>query len=94
MREGELLKKEQKKSTAFETKECKMQYLGAISKNDRMISVCFQRKPFNITIIQVYALNTILYDYTMEVTNRFKGSDLIECLKNYGQKFVTLYRRQ
>ena len=71
-----------------------MQYLCAISKNDRMISVCFQRKPFNITIIQVYALNTILYDYTMEVTNRFKGSDLIECLKNYGQKFVTLYRRQ
>ena len=30
----------------------------------------------------------------MEVTNRFKGLDLIECLKNYGQRFVTLYRRQ
>ena len=58
MREGELLKKEQKKSTAFETKECKMQYLGAISKNDRMISVCFQSKPFNITVIQVYAPTT------------------------------------
>ena len=28
----------------------------------------------------------------MEVTNRFKGLDLIECLKNYGQSFVTLYR--
>ena len=25
-------------------------------KNDRMISVCFQCKPFNITVIQVYAL--------------------------------------
>ena len=24
-------------------------------KNDRMISVCFQDKPFNITVIQVYA---------------------------------------
>ena len=24
-------------------------------KNDRMISVCFQAKPFNITVIQVYA---------------------------------------
>ena len=24
-------------------------------KNDRMISVCFQGKPFNITLIQVYA---------------------------------------
>ena len=30
------------------------------------------------------------YDYTVEVRNRFKGLDLIECLKNYGQKFVTL----
>ena len=25
------------------------------SQNDRMISVCFQVKPFNITVIQVYA---------------------------------------
>ena len=29
----------------------------------------------------------------MEVTNRFKELGLIECLKNYGQRFVTLYRR-
>ena len=28
------------------------------------------------------------------VTNRFKIVDLIECLKNYGWRFVTLYRRQ
>ena len=41
-----------------------------------------------------YNLNQIPYDYTVEVTNRFKGLDLIECLKNYGQRFVTLYRRQ
>ena len=41
-----------------------------------------------------YDLNQIPYDYTMEVTNRFKGLDLIECLKNYGWRFVTLYRRQ
>ena len=27
-------------------------------KNDRMISVCFQGKPFNITVIQVYTLTT------------------------------------
>ena len=33
-----------------------MQYLDAISKNDRMISVRFQGKPFNITVIQVYVL--------------------------------------
>ena len=41
-----------------------------------------------------YDLNLIPYDYTVEVTNRFKGLGLIECLKNYGQRFVTLYRRQ
>ena len=41
-----------------------------------------------------YDLNQIAYDYTVEVTNRFKGLDLIECLKNYGERFVTLYRRQ
>ena len=32
-----------------------MQYLDAISKNDRMISVHFQDKPFNIMVIQAYA---------------------------------------
>ena len=32
--------------------------LGCILKNDRMISVHFQGKPFNITVIQVYALTS------------------------------------
>ena len=32
--------------------------LGCNLKNDRMISVCFQGKPFNITVIQVYAPTT------------------------------------
>ena len=41
-----------------------------------------------------YDLNQIPYDYTVEVRNRFKGLDPIECLKNYGWRFVTLYRRQ
>ena len=41
-----------------------------------------------------YDLNQILYDDTVEVTNRVKGLDMIECLKNYGQRFVILYRRQ
>ena len=41
-----------------------------------------------------YDLNQIPFDYTVEVTNRFKGFDLIECLKNYGQRFMTLYRTQ
>ena len=41
-----------------------------------------------------YDLNQIPYDYTSGVKNRFKGLDLIECLNNYGQRFITLYRRQ
>ena len=40
-----------------------------------------------------YDLNQIPYDYTVEVRNRFKGLDLIECLMNYGWRFMTLYRR-
>ena len=32
--------------------------LGCSLKNDRMISVCFQGKPFNITVIQIYALTS------------------------------------
>ena len=41
-----------------------------------------------------YDLNQISYDYTMEMRERFMGLDLIECLKNYGQRFVALCRRQ
>ena len=40
-----------------------------------------------------YGLNKILYDCTVKVTNIFKGLDLIECLKTYGWRFITLYRR-
>ena len=39
-------------------------------------------------------LNQIPYGYTVEVRNRFKGLDLIECLMNYGRRFMTLYTRQ
>ena len=41
-----------------------------------------------------YDLNQIPYDYIVEATNRFKGLDLIECLKNSGRRFVTMYKRQ
>ena len=40
-----------------------------------------------------YDLSQIPYNYTVKATNRFKGLDLIECLKNYGCRFLTLYRR-
>ena len=41
----------------LEEMESKMQYLGTIS-NNRTFSVYFQGKPFNITVIQVYAPTT------------------------------------
>ena len=41
-----------------------------------------------------YNLNQIPYDYTVEVKNRFKGLDMIQCLMNNGRRFKTLYRRQ
>ena len=45
-------------------------------------------KPFR------YDLNQIQFNYSVEVTNRVKGLDLIEWLKNFRWRFVTLYRRQ
>ena len=43
---------------SWSTKESEMQYLDANLKNDRMISVHFKGKPFNITVFQVYAPTT------------------------------------
>ena len=42
----------------------------------------------------MYELNQIPYHYIVEVANRFKGLDLMECLKNYGQRFMILYMRE
>ena len=40
-----------------------------------------------------YDLNQNPYDYTVQVRNRFKGLDLIDRVpKNYGWRFMTLYR--
>ena len=44
---------EEMEEPPLSTKESEMQYLDAISKT-AMISVHFQGKPFNITVIQVY----------------------------------------
>ena len=52
------------------------------------------KKVEKITTPFRYDLNQIPYDYTVKVRNRFKRLDLIECLKNYGWRFMTLYRRQ
>ena len=39
-------------------KRVRHEVLGCNLKNDRMTSVCFQGKPFNITVIQVFALTS------------------------------------
>ena len=44
--------------------------------------------------IDVFLELSCFFHDPAEVRNRFKGLDLIECLMNYGLRFVTLYRRQ
>ena len=69
--------------------------LGVDCGSDRELLIAeFRLKLKKTTRPFRYDLNQISYDYTVEVTNRFEGLDLIECLKNYGQRFLTLYSRQ
>ena len=52
------------------------------------------KKVGKTTISFRYDLNQIPYNYTVEVRNRFKELDLKDkCMKNYGLRFITLYRR-
>ena len=59
-----------------------------LPNSDKLKKVGKTTRPFR------YDLNQIPYDYTVEVRNRFRELDLIECLMNYGWRFMTLYRRQ
>ena len=53
-------------------------------KNDRMISVCFQGKPFNITVIQVYTLTTDAKEAEVD----WFYEDLQDFLEPTPQKYV------
>ena len=44
--------------------------LGCNLKNDRMISACFQGKPFNITVIQVYVQPLMLKKLKLNSSTR------------------------
>ena len=55
-------------------------------KNDRMISVCFQGKPFNITVIQAYAPTSYAEEGAVE---RFY-KDIQDLLELTHQKDVIL----
>ena len=61
--------------------------LGCNLKNDRMISVHFQGKPFNITVIQVYAPTTNAEEAEVE---RFYEDlqDLLELTPNKDVFFI------
>ena len=62
--------------------------MNSLLQNSDLKKVGKTTRPFR------YDLNQIPYDYTVEVTNRFKSLDLIECLKNCRQRFIKLYRSQ
>ena len=65
-----------------------VQNMNSLLQNSDLKNIGKTTKPFR------YDLNQFPYDYAVEVTNRFKGLGLIECLKNYGRRFMTLYKRQ
>ena len=83
-KDGEALYSQQKQDRELTVSDHEL----LISKFRLKLKVGKTTRPFR------YDLNQILYDYTVEVRNRFKGLDLIEYPMNYGQKFMTLYRRQ
>ena len=65
-----------------------VQIMNFLLSNSDLKKVGKTTRPF------MYDLNQIPSDYTMELRDRFKGLDLIDCLMNYAWRFVTLYRRQ
>ena len=83
-KEGEALYSQQKQDWELTV----AQIMSSLLPNSDLKKVRKTTRPFR------YDLNQIPYDYTVEVRNRFKGLDLIECLMNYGMRFMTLYRRQ
>ena len=83
-KDGETLYSQQKQDRELTV----AQIMNSLLPNSDLKKVGKNTRPFR------YDLNQIPYDYTVEMRNRFKGLDLIECLKNYGWKFMTLYRRQ
>ena len=55
------------------------QIMNSLLLNSDLKKVRKETRPFR------YDLNQIPYYYIVEVTNRFKGLDLIECLMNHGE---------
>ena len=64
--------------------KCKIAVWGGLTEKEK----AKEKRPFR------YDLNQIPYHYTVEVINRFKGLDLIECLKNYGWRFHDIVQEE
>ena len=62
--------------------------LGCNLKNDRMISVHFQGKPFNITVIQVYAPTINAEEVEVEQLNAEDLQDLLELTPKQDVLFI------
>ena len=69
-------------------------FFALITEEGFLLSPCYSLELCIKMGISFLDLNQIPYDYTVEVTNRFKGLDLREYLKNCGERFATLYGRQ
>ena len=76
--DGEALYSEQKQDLELTV----AQLMNTLLQNPDLKKVGETTRPFR------YDLNQIPYNYTVEVTNRFKGLHLPQ------ERFVTLYRRQ
>ena len=83
-KDGEALHRQQKQ----DWEPTVAQTMNSLLWNSNLKKVGKTTRPFRFDI------NQIPYDYTVEVTNRLKGLDLIECVKNYGWTFVKPYTRQ
>ena len=74
---------------SWSTKEFEMQYLDAISKMTEW-SVCFQGKPFNITVIQDYAPTANVkeaeverfYEYIQDILELTTKNDVLVIIGN------------
>ena len=75
-KDGEALYSQQKQDQVLTV----AQVMNSLLLNSDLKKVGKTTRPFR------YNLNQIPYDYTVEVRNRFKGLDLIECLMNYGMR--------
>ena len=71
-KDGEALYSQQKQNGELTV----AQIMNSLLPNSRKVGKT--PRPFR------HDLNQIPYDYTVEMTNKFKGLDLIECLNNYG----------